>query len=189
MKTNMDTTDNGLNRLLNQLAAQKKKGVVAAALIVLMVFMWFRLLTDKGPQQVQAAVTGNSLNEAVQKLKVKFIKLPFIQGRHDVLARDFFKMDSRFFGRADTSIVSTDTAVDGVGEVVQGLRLDAISTGAQPEAFINDRLVKVGDTVLVEGSKTYECEIVSIKVNSVLVKYGDAEIELKLKQPDTATPD
>jgi hypothetical protein len=184
MKTNIDKTDDRLNRLLNQLAAQKKKGVIAAALIVLMVFMWLRLLTDKGPQQVHAAVTGNSLNETVQKLKVKFIKLPFVHGRNDVLARDFFKMDSQFFGGADASIVSTDGAVDGVREVVKGLRLDAISTGQQPEAFINDRLVKVGDTVLVEGSKTYECEIVSIKKNSVLVKYGDAEIELKLKQPD-----
>jgi len=184
MKTNIDKTDNGLNRLLNQLAAQKKKGVIAAALIVLMIFMWVRLLSDKGPNNVHAAVTGSGLSEAAQKLKVNFIKLPFVQGRHDVLARDFFKMDSQFFGRADASIVSTDEAVDGVREVAQGLRLDAISTGTQPEAFINDRLVKVGDTVLVEGSKTYECEIVSIKENSVLVKYGDAEIELKLKQPD-----
>jgi hypothetical protein len=184
MKTNIDNTDNGLNRLLNQLAAQKKKGVVAAALIVLMVFMWVRLLTDKSPNNVHAAVTGDSLNEQVQKLKVRFIELPFVQGRHDVLARDFFRMGNQFFGRADVSIVSTDSAVDGVREVAQGLRLDAISTGTQPEAFINDRLVKVGDTVLVEGSKTYECEIVSIRENSVLVKYGDAEIELKLKQPD-----
>jgi hypothetical protein len=184
MKTNIDKTDNGLNQLLNQLAAQKKKGLIAAALIVLMVFMWVRLLTGKGPNNVHAAVTGSGLSEAAQKLKVKFIKLPLVRGRHDVLARNFFRMDGQFFGRADASIVSTDTAANGVGEVAQGLRLDAISTGKQPEAFINDRLVKVGDTVLVEGSKTYECEIVSIKANSVLVKYGDAEIELKLKQPD-----
>jgi hypothetical protein len=184
MKTNIDKTDNGLNRLLNQLAAQKKKSVIAAALILLMVFMWVRLLADKGPNNAHATVTGGGLSEAVQKLKVKFIRLPFVYGRHDVLARDIFRMDGRFFGEADASIVSTDAAVDGVREVAQGLRLDAISTGTQPEAFINDKLVKVGDTVLVEGSKTYECEIVSIKENVVLVKYGDAEIELKLKQPD-----
>ncbi len=184
MKTNIDKTDNGLNQLLNQLAAQKKKGVIAAALIVLMIFMWVRLLSDKGPKNVHAAVTGSGLSEAAQKLKVKFIKLPFVQGRHDVLARDFFKMDGQFFGRSEASIVSIDGGIDGVREVAQGLRLDAISTGTQPEAFINDRLVKVGDTVLVEGSKTYECEIVSIKENVVLVKYGEAEIELKLKQPD-----
>ena len=184
MKTNIDKTDKGLNRLLNQLAAQKKKAVIAAALILLMVFMWVRLLTNKGPNNAQAVMTGNGLNEATQKLKVKFIKLPFVESRHDVLARDFFKLDGQFFGRADASIVSTDAGVDGVREVAQGLRLDAISTGIRPEAFINDRLVKEGDKVLVEGSKTYECEIVSIKENLVLVKYGDSEIELKLKQPD-----
>lgn len=184
MKTGIDKTDSGLNWLLSQFVAQKKKGAIAAALILLMIFMWVKLLANKGPKQVHATVTSSGPNEAVQKLKVKFIELPFVQGRHDVLARDYFSMDGQFFGRADASIVSTDSAVDGVREVAQALRLDAISTGTQPEAFINDKLVKEGDTILVEGSKTYECEIVSIEQNVVLVKYDEAEIELKLKQPD-----
>ena len=69
-------------------------------------------------------------------------------------------------------------------EIAQGLRLEAISTGAQAEAFINDKLVKVGQKIVVEGSRLYECEVKSITENMVIVKYGEAEIELKLKQPN-----
>jgi len=44
--------------------------------------------------------------------------------------------------------------------------------------------VKVGETVVVEGSKSYQCQVRSIRANSVIVKYEETEIELKLKQPD-----
>jgi len=185
---NADKTDNGLNRLLNKLAADKKKAIIAAALVVLMIFMWVRLLGGKGPQSARAAmvpqVTDENLESAAAKLKVMFVELPYIEGRHDVLARDFFRMDGQFSGADQASIVSTDTGKDGAREVAQGLRLDAISMGPQPEAFINDRLVKVGEMVVVEGSKSYQCQVKSIRANSVIVKYEETEIELKLKQPD-----
>jgi hypothetical protein len=188
MKTSADKTNNGLNRLLNQLAAEKKKGIIAAVLIVLMIFMWVRLVGRKGPQSARAAMVpqtaGQNSESAEAKLKVTFVKLPCIEGRHDVLARDFFKMDGQFYGADQASIVSTDAGKNGAREVAQGLRLDAISMGPQPEAFINDRLVKVGETIVVEGSKSYRCQVRSIRADSVIVKYEETEIELKLKQPD-----
>ncbi len=188
MRTNGDKTDRTLNRLVNRLSADKKKCVIAAALIVLMIFMWVRLLGGKGPQSARAAEgsqpTGGNQNSGVENLKVEFVELPYVEGRHDVLARDFFRMDGQFSGTSEASIVSADAGKDGVREVAQGLRLDAISMGPQPEAFINDKLVKVGETVVVEGSKSYQCQVRSIRANSVIVKYEETEIELKLKQPD-----
>jgi hypothetical protein len=188
MKMNGNKTNGGFNRLLNQLAADRKKFFIAAALIVLMVFMWVRLLGGEGPQSAHAAttlpVTAGSVASAAVKVRSIPVALPYIEGRHNVLARDFFRIDGQFSGAAGASIVSTDTGKDGVREVAQGLRLDAISTGPQPEAFINDRLVKVGDTIVVEGSKRYPCQVMSISANSVIVKYEEIEIELKLKQPD-----
>jgi hypothetical protein len=187
MRTNSDKTDSALNRLVDRLAADKKKCVIAAALIVLMIFMWIRLLGGKGPQSAGAAVlpklTERNLSSPVENLKFVFVELPYVEGRHDVLARDFFRMDGQFSG-TEASIVSTDSGKDGAREVAQGLRLEAISMGPQSEAFINDKLVKVGDMIVVEGSKSYQCQVKSIRANSVIVKYGETEIELKLKQPD-----
>lgn len=192
MKNGTDKTNNALNKLLEQLAANKKKSVIAAVLIVLMIFMWIRLLGGKGPKSAQAImspqINGAGLSSTAGNLNVMFIELPYISGRHDVLVRDFFRMNGQFFSSAEkVSIISADKDKNEAREVAKGLRLDAISTGRQPEAFINDRLVKVGDAIIVvEGLKSYECEIKSIEENSVVVKYGETEIELKLKQPDEA---
>jgi hypothetical protein len=191
MKTNTDKTNNGLNRLVYQLTANKKKSVIAAILLVLMIFMWVRMLGKGGPRSAMAVMGpqagGADASSPAKNLNVVFVELPYIEGRHDVLVRDFFRMDGQFFGAAEeVSIISADKGKNEAREVAQGLRLDAISTGQRPEAFINDRLVKVGDTIVVEGSKLYECEVKSIEENSVIVKYGETEIELKLKQPDEA---
>lgn len=190
MAIQIEHTGSALNRLVSQLAADKKKAVIAVALVLLMAFMWIRLIAGKGTRSAKAAVTpvtGTDLDSTARS-KVVFIELPCVQGRHDVLARDFFKLDDRSFSASEEmSIISQNSAEQGVREVAQRLRLDAISTGEEPEAFINDKLLKVGDVlVLGEGSKVYECEIMSIKANVVLVKYEEAEIELKLKQPDEA---
>jgi len=191
MNTNTDKTDNALNRLVYQLTANKKKSIIAASLLVLMIFMWVRLLGDGGPRSARAVMSpqadGADLRTAMENLNVVFVELPYIEGRHNALARDFFRMDGQFFGAAEeVSIISTDEGKNEAREVAQGLRLDAISTGQRPEAFINDRLLKVGDAIVVEGSRSYECEVKSIKANSVIVTYGETEIELKLKQPDEA---
>ena len=50
-----------------------------------------------------------------------------------------------------------------------------------PQAFINDKLLLVGDKLSVqEGDNVYEFEVVEIRENMVLVKCKDAEITLKL---------
>lgn len=184
METNNDKMSSALNRLKDHLAAEKKKTAIAVALIILMIFMWIRVFGSKGPDAVKAAVSqqtnANINNEKVNK--IEFIELPRVEGRHDVLARDFFRMDGRFSG--DASIVSTDASTNGVREVAEGLKLDAISMGERPEAFINDRLMKVGDVITVEGSKSYQCKVLSISESSVILKFEETEIELKLKQRD-----
>jgi hypothetical protein len=190
MAIQSDNRGSGLNRLVSQLGADKKKAVIAVGLVLLMVFMWVRLIGGKGAKSARAAVTpvtDTDLNSTAQS-KVVFVELPYVGGRHDVLARDFFRLDGQAFSASEeVSIVSDNSTEQGVREVAKRLRLEAISTGAQPEAFINDKLLKVGDVLVLDGgSRSYECEIVSIKANVVLVKYEEAEIELKLKQPNEA---
>ena len=190
MAIQTEKTGSAMNRLVSQLGVDKKKAVIAVALVLLMAFMWIRLIAGKGAKSARAAVTpvtDTDLNSTAQS-RVVFVELPYVEGRHDVLACDFFRLDGRSFSASqELSIVSENSEEQGVREVAQRLRLDAISTGEKPEAFINDKLLKVGDVfVLDEGSKSYECEIVSIEENVVVVKYEEAEIELKLKQPDEA---
>jgi len=178
---------NPLNNLVNQMAVQKKKSIVAVGLVLLMGFMWVRVLTGDDTQAVSAAVLSGTTQgqPAVQKLKVTFLELPKVEGRHDVLNRDFFKMDDVVFGTVNQAkIVNGQSSAI---EVAERLRLEAIVTGEHPEAFINDKIVKVGQKLNVEdGSKIYECEIVKIQENLVIVKYENSEIELKLKQPNEA---
>ena len=44
----------GINSLLEKLAAEKKKAVIAAGLIIVMIFMWIKVLRSSGPQAAQA---------------------------------------------------------------------------------------------------------------------------------------
>lgn len=188
MVMNSEKLDSKLNQLFSRLAMEKKKIFVAAVLVLLMMFMWIRLLSGKGPQSAQASVpTGDSAstNSSSVGNNVKFFELPYVEGRHDVLARDFFRMESDVFGSgSDVSIIATQGGSE-IQELARRLRLDAISMGSRPQAFINDKLVEKGDVLIIgEGSKVYECKIVSIEENKVIVKYETSEIELNLKQPD-----
>jgi len=70
-----------------------------------------------------------------------------------------------------------------VERVVQKLKLEAIGLGGSPQAFINNRLVSIGDELVVrDGTTRYEFEVVGIEERTVLVRCGEAEIELKLEQ-------
>jgi hypothetical protein len=187
MRANSNKSGNGLNRLLAGLAAQKKKSIIAAALVALMVFMWIRLLAGKGTQSAAAsaepAVSSSNTRSQNSGSKVVFVALPVVKGRHDVLARDFFRLDAQAFGGGgQASIVSDDGGNGSAQKLAQLLRLEAICMGPQRQAFINDKLVTAGETLeVIDGSKSYECEVVSIEENSVFVKCGTIELELKLK--------
>ena len=169
MKLNQNNSER-FNRFLNQLAAEKKKTVTALCLIAVMVFMWCKVISGKGPASAEAAVTQVRRHEQQKsKSKVTFVELPVVEGRNDVLTRDFFKVNGESFGNTEEVNVISKGTEGYVNRIVEKLKLEAISVGRNPEAFINR-----------DGSNTYECEIVSIEENMVLMKCLEAEIELKL---------
>ena len=181
MKLNQNNSER-FNRFLNQLAAEKKKTVTALCLIAVMVFMWCKVISGKGPASAEAAVTQVRRHEQQKsKSKVTFVELPVVEGRNDVLTRDFFKVNGESFGNTEEVNVISKGTEGYVNRIVEKLKLEAISVGRNPEAFINNKLLSVGETLFVrDGSNTYECEIVSIEENMVLMKCLEAEIELKL---------
>jgi len=189
MKQNLNNSGNGANRLMSQLAAEKKKTVMALCLIAVMVFMWVKLLGKKTPETAEAAMRQDEAmrEQSNSQLKISFIELPKVPGRNDVLTRDFFAsgrwQDFIGGGTKEANVVSGDGSEEVVRRVAEKLRLEAIGLGGNPQAFINDKLLSVGDKLLIrDGVKTFECEVTVIEENAVFIRCGEAEIKLKLTE-------
>jgi hypothetical protein len=191
MGQNMRNNGSGGNRLLVQLAAQKK-AVIAFCLIAVMAFMWLKVLVKKAPQAVQAAPAAKQVEPNGQmnsRLKVSFIDLPKVAGRNDVITRDFFDVDGwqEFVGDKegngikDVNVASGEGSEEVVRRVVGKLKLEAIVLGKNPQAFINGKLLSRGNKLLIgDGAMTYECEVVGIEENAVFMRCGKSQITLKL---------
>ena len=168
------------------LAAEKKKTILASCLIALMAFMWFKVLSKKTPQAAKAAITAQKAinNEQKRQLKISFIELPRVKGRNDVLTRDFFAGNEKNLdGVKNTNLISRDGDEEVIERIAEKLKLEAIGLGENSQAFINGKLLSVGDKLLVgDGVNTYECEVVGIEEDTVFVKFGEAEIQLRLAQ-------
>lgn len=195
MKQNLMNNDSRGNRLFGRLAAEKKKTIIAVCLITVMVFMWVRVLGKKTPQSAEAAIMAQEVTEGQvnPELKISFVELPKVEGRNDVLTRDFFTVGSwREFmrggegnvgGGGEVSVVSRDGSEETVRWVAEKLKLEAIVLGENPRAFINDKLLSVGDKLFVrDGLDTYECEVAEIEENMVFIRCREAEITLRLTQ-------
>jgi hypothetical protein len=195
MKQNLRNSGNRNIRVFSRLAAEKKKTVVAVCLITAMVFMWVRVLGRKGPQSANAAVVAQEVTDGQTKpeLKISFMELPKVEGRNDVLTRDFFAVgnwrdfmrggEGKSGGIEEVSVVSRKGGEETARRVAEKLKLEAIVLGENPRAFINDKLLSVGDKLFVgDGTNTYECEVAEIEENMVSIRCGEAEVTLRLTQ-------
>ncbi len=196
MRQNARNSGNIANRLFNQLAVQKKKTVLALCLITLMAFMWIRVLTKRAPQAAKAGLLAGQMDVETQsepELKISFVELPQAAGRNDVITRDFFAsggwqdfVDSqgrKSTGVEEVDIISKEGDQEVIRRVAEKLNLEAIVLSENPQAFINDKLLSVGDKLLIgDGVDKYECEVVEIKENTVVMRCRESRITLKLKQ-------
>jgi hypothetical protein len=179
---------------MSQLAAEKKKTVMALCLIAVMVLMWLRVFGRKTPQSAEAALMTQRANLNIlgsdSELKISFIELPKVEGRNDVLTGDFFAADGwqNFMSGGEVNVVLKDGSQEVVTRVAEKLKLEAIGLGENPQAFINNKLLSVGDKLLVrDGVNTCECEVVGIEESTVFIRCGEAEIKLKLTQASKTT--
>ncbi|MHC4184640.1 MAG: hypothetical protein ACYSUC_06855 [Planctomycetota bacterium] len=175
-------------------SAQKKKTIIALCLIAIMALMWARLLGRETPKNAKAASTpaaaGLDTSGANLESRMTFQELPKVKGRNDVLARDFFGSDNwKHFLRDSegytekVSVVSKDGDEEVVKRIADKLELQAIWLDQNTQAFINDKMLSVGDKLTVrEGIKTYECEVAGIQESRVFIRCEGAQIILKLTQ-------
>ena len=193
MKKTVRSNGNGTNRIVSRLAVEKKKTVTALCLIALMVFMWARVLSKKTPETVAAVMSQNNMNQDIMsansETNISFIELPKVAGRNDTLRKDFFAVGDwkDFIGNKENKNLTEDVNVvsrnnkEVMKRVAEKLKLEAIGLDGNPQVFINSKLLSLGDTLLVrDGGNTYECEVVSIEENAVLLRCGEAEITLKM---------
>jgi len=197
MKQVMRNNVNRINRIFNQLAAEKKKTVFASCLIALMIFMWVRVLSKETPKAAEAAlgqeiVTSNT-SKLSPELKVTFIELPKVTGRNSSITRDFFASDNWWklvisgeggkIADIEEVSVSKGGSEEVARRVAERLKLEAIGFGENPHAFINGKPLSIGGKLLIsDGDDKYECEVVGIEEYKVFIRCGEAKITLKLKQ-------
>jgi hypothetical protein len=190
-------TNHGIHTkgLFRPLTVEKKKTVAAACLVIVMAILWIRVLTNNGPETAEAVTTveqSNIEDTSAENLNISFVKLPQVTGRNDVITRDFFASnDWRYFkGEKKRNLAVIEEVKNGNEEVIrkvaEKLKLEAIVVlSNKPRAFINNKVISVGDKVLIrDGTNTYECEVIEIreKENIVVIKCGEAEVTLKLTQ-------
>jgi len=203
MRHSTENNLNGLSRFLNRLAAERNKTIVGICLVIVMGVMWVRVLTGKKtPANALADFEPEQTAVAVQsgpRKKLVFVELPNIDGRNDVLVRDFFSAkqwevfvrneDGRnSFGEEVSMTVGSDSEEylnrETVLQVAKLLKLAVIELGERPQAFINDTLLSVGEKLLVEQEdNSYEFTVVAIDGNEVLLTCQGVDIEMKLLQP------
>jgi hypothetical protein len=197
MRQNIKNTSNAAGRILSRLVAERKKTVLAVCLISVMAFMWVRVLTKDRPTAAEATSTtptDQAENGPSSPSKISFVQLPKIPGRHDGITRDFFAPDDwwksnkrtegeKLSGTGEVKVVSTAGDQEVITSVAARLKLEAIAFGRTPWAFINGKLLSVGDKLVVkESTEAFECEVVQIEQNMVVIRCRQAEITLKLKR-------
>ena len=195
MGHNVRNNSNRTKRLIGQLAAEKKKTVTALCLIGVMAVLWIRVLGKKAPESAGADIAAEPVKNEVPsdpEFKISFLELPKVAGRNDVINRDFFDSENwRHFiegqrkrrGFEEVKILSSNGNEEVIRILKEKLKLEAILVSDNPQAFVNGDLIEVGDKMLIgDGVEAFECEVVTIEENTVVMKCREAKIILKLEQ-------
>ena len=193
MKKNLTNSVNRANGIVGHVAAEKKKTVLAICLITLMAFMWIKVFVGKKPASANAkpVVSQVTDNQANSEEMVTFLDLPVVEGRNDVITKDFFNANgwkdftdkSKVVLKQEVNVVSDDQSEKVIKKIAENIKLEAFLMGENPRAYINDKVMSVGDILPINyGNDKYEFEVMKIDDNSVVMRCGKAEVTLKLKQ-------
>lgn len=173
-----------------------RKGVIAIGLILVMVFMWVRLLMsgESGPDKADGGpIPPESLPVAVQSATVfSRIELPVIAGRNDDISHEMFTKDG-WKGTEDGKVtVETNNAADlalksqetRIRKLAGSLHLGAIIDGGGAKgykAFIDGELISVGSRLAVrQEGRTYVFTVVNVLKDRVILKWKEFTIAIKM---------
>ena len=176
-------------------ALQRKKLAIAVVLLAVMAVLWIKFFAGKGkPRESLAIVSADAPaagSVAPAGEKVVFVEPPFIQGRHDILANDFF--DAKLFKEfgAQDSAIGSEMDVSkrdmqnagGPAAAVEAMELVAIVNDKKPQAFIEDKLLEEGQSFrFIFHDQSYEFKIVKIYDSKVELECNGAIITKKIPE-------
>lgn len=175
-----------------------KKTVLASALVLVMAVMWIRVLIGHKPGSAAAAVDQRPAAVAEQnepaRGQIRMIALPKVAGRNDSIYKDCFNMQDRAPFRpsaaapdagtsTEVQVVSPNRDQEVVQRVAQTLRLEGVVCSDSPLAFVNDRMLGIGDKLAVDhDGGRLEFEVLRIYEDAVLVECNETQLTLKLAQ-------
>ncbi|MDO8303427.1 MAG: hypothetical protein Q7T18_09310 [Sedimentisphaerales bacterium] len=189
----------GGNQVMKNLMAEKKKIIIASLLIGVMAVMWGRIFFKK--DGVPAAATAMAIQAAAveetpsqPKVKMTYVELPQVKGRNDTLARDVFAAGGwqGLVAVANNAPQSThrvksshEQLSDRVNEMIgKELRLDAILSGKNPQAYVGGTLVSPGGKLIVkQEGENYEFRVVAIRENEVVLVCKGVQVKLIMTRP------
>ena len=184
-------------QVLDRMRMGGKKTVVAAALLLIMGFMWLRVFLGHGPGAAGAAPVPTARPAAVApkpSTKVRRIELPRVPGRYDAIERDFFRVNDRTLFRrkgagdgagtdTEVHVTSSPNVTEVIQRVARTMKLEAVLWSESPRIFINDQLLEIGGRCLVkDGAQSYEFDVLQIYVDAVLVRCEGIQLTLELAQ-------
>lgn len=169
-------------------SSQRKKLILAIALLAVMGVLWLRLFVSKGKPQAASAVMPTDISADVSVSpagnNIVFVDLPVVPERHNVLANDFF--DAKLFkefgtgdlGAAGEIIESNrDSRDTAAGAAVDAMELVAIVNDTKPQAFIEDKLLEEGQSFrFVFHDQNYQFKVVKIHNSKVELECNGAII-------------
>lgn len=186
--------NNNTERIITQMIIEKKKVVMALCLVAIMVLMWARVILKKAPKAAAAAQKTDQNDvekDSGSDVDVTYIKLPQIEGRNDAITRDFFASNGwGDFFKKDGESSNDNIEVDGVSAsdieeikriVKDKLKLEAIGLGGNSRALINDKMLSKGEKISIrDRNREYECEVIEIRADSVVISCQETEVVLNL---------
>lgn len=189
--------------LLGHLPAKKAKIIIAVVLVTAMAFMWAKVLLGEKTENPKGSALGtvdarNQSAEPDEKpaVKISYIQLPAVPGRNDVLTKDIFT--SRNWTAFDwgndedaenVEIISQDDGrqmhENNIRQIAEYVTVDAISTdqSGKIQAFIQDDVVSLGDTLTVEhNGHAYEFIVMEIQTDKVVLGWENCTVTLQIAQ-------
>ena len=175
-------------------SAEKKKAIVAVCLVVVMGFMWLRVITKKSGsvQSVQASGLGRGSEKDVGGIRLSYVKLPEIEGRTDVLSRDFFAVNdwSSFDGfgglkdRSAQMIGGAETEqTEKIKNAAKELSVGVIVLGQRPHVYIEGELLSAGQSLSFKHrNESYEFKVLKIFENKIELQCDGIAVVKKLIQ-------
>lgn len=157
-----------IQQIVHELKHDRKKLGIVVSLLAIGVLMWGRLLLKQVPKTASAVGDG-----AVASAAGSDDAWPDRQGQvvtlspAPALQRDLFLLDPNRYSRTapvvednfvakSPNLTSDDVVRMAVVSAAEKLRLQSVTLGEVPAAFINGKLIRVGGTI--EGFRLLSCD-------------------------------